>query len=113
MLGSEASLDEDQVSCRDSLDLSNQGVSHTDPEPEAEQGPDNQEAAEPPTLPDTEPPEEEPGTEQDLSVSLAELNVNQSNNNLPCSPMVDNAGCSTGHSVWKETSPEQEQVQLS
>lgn len=91
MLASVASLDEDQVSCRDSLDLSNQGVSHTDPEPEAEQGPDNQEGAEPPTLPDTEPPEEEPepGTEQDLSVSLAELNVNQSNNNLPCSPMVD------------------------
>lgn len=89
MLGSEASLDEDQVSCRDSLDLSNQGVSHTDPEQEAEQGPDNQEHTEPPTLPDTEPPDEEPGTEQDLSVSLAELNVNQSNNNLPCSPMVN------------------------
>lgn len=92
MLGSEASLDEDQVSYRDSLDLSSQGVSHTDPEPEAEQGPDHQEIAEPPTLPDSEPPEEEPGvpgTEQDLSVSLAELNVNQSNNNLPCSPVVD------------------------
>lgn len=89
MLGSEASLDDDQVSNRDSLDLSSQGVSHPDPEEEAEQGPDNHESAGPPMLPDTEPPEEEPGTEQDLSVSLAELNVNQSNNNLPCSPLVN------------------------
>lgn len=92
MLGSEASLDDDQVSNRDSLDLSSQDVSHTEPEQEAEQGPDNHESAEPPMLPDTEPPEEEPATEQDLSVSLAELNVNQSNNNLPCSPVVNMLG---------------------
>lgn len=92
MLGSEASLDDDQVSNRDSLDLSSQGVSHTEPEQEAEQGPDNHENAEPPMLPDTEPPEEEPATEQELSVSLAELNVNQSNNNLPCSPVVNMLG---------------------
>lgn len=91
-LGSEASLDEDQVSYRDSLDLSSQGGTHTDPEQEAEQDPENPESADPPMLPDSEPPEEEPGTEQDLSVSLAELNVNQSNNNLPCSPMVNLLG---------------------
>ena len=92
MLGSKASLDDDQVSYRNSLDLSSQGISHTDPEQEAEQRPDNHESAEPPMLPDTEPPDEEPGTEQDLSVSLAELNVNQSNNNLPCSPVVNMLG---------------------
>lgn len=92
MLGSEASLDDDQVSYRDSLDLSSQVVSHTEPKQEAEQGLDNHESAEPPLLPDTEPPEEEPGTEQDLSISLAELNVNQSNNNLPCSPVVSMLG---------------------
>lgn len=92
MLGSEASLDDDQVSYRDSLDLSSQVVSHTEPKQEAEQGLDNHESAEPPLLPDTEPPEEEPGTEEDLSISLAELNVNQSNNNLPCSPVVSMLG---------------------
>lgn len=80
-MGSEASLDDDQVSYRDSLDLSSQGVTPTDPEQEAERDPDN-----------TEPPEDEPVTEQDLSVSLAELNVNQSNNNYPCSPMVNLLG---------------------
>lgn len=92
MLGSEASLDDDQVSNRDSLDLSSQALSHADPEQEAEQGPDNHESAEPPTLPDTDPPEDEPEEEQDLSVSLAELNVNQSNNNLPCSSIVNMLG---------------------
>lgn len=94
MLGSEPSLDDDQVSYRDSLDLSSQGGSHTDPDQEAEQGADSHESTEPPMLPDTEPPEEElePEAEQDLSVSLAELNVNQSNNNLPCSPVVSMLG---------------------
>lgn len=83
----EATLDDDQVSYRDSLDLSGQGVGQADPGQEADEG-----RGEPPTLPDTEPPEEEPGTEQDLSASLAELNVNQSNNNLPCSPVVNLLG---------------------
>lgn len=93
-MGSEASLEHDQVSCRDSLDLSSQGVTPTDPEQEAEiqRDPDNTDGTEPPMLPNTEPPEDEPGTEQDLSVSLAELNVNQSNNNYPCSPMVNLLG---------------------
>lgn len=83
------------MSYRDSLDLSSQGGSHTDPDQEAEQGADSHESTEPPMLPDTEPPEEElePEAEQDLSVSLAELNVNQSNNNnLPCSPVVSMLG---------------------
>ncbi|XP_056895007.1 rho GTPase-activating protein 45 isoform X2 [Takifugu flavidus] len=91
-LGSEASLDDDQASYRDSLDLSSQGVTPTDPEPEGGRDPDDTESAEPPMLPNTEPPEEEPGAEQDLSVSLAELNVNQSNNNFPSSPMVNLLG---------------------
>lgn len=90
--GGEATLDDDQVSCRDSLDLSGQAVGHADPGQEAEQGPEDHGSAEPPMPPDTEPPEEEPGTEQELSVSLAELNVNQSNNNLPCSPVVNMLG---------------------
>lgn len=79
------------MSYRDSLDLSGQGVTPTDPEPEAGRDPDNTdtESVEPPMLPDTEPPEEEPGTEQDLSVSLAALNVNQSNNNFPSIPRVN------------------------
>lgn len=92
MLGSEASLDDDQGSYRDSLDLSSQGVTPTDPEPEGGRDPNNTESSEPPMLPDTEPPEEEPRAEQDLSVSLAELNVNQSNNNFPSSPMVNLLG---------------------
>lgn len=91
-MGSEACLDDDQVSYRDSLDLSSQGVTPSDPEQEAERDPDNTDSTEPPMLPNTEPPEDEPVTEQDLSVSLAELNVNQSNNNYPCSPVVNLLG---------------------
>uniref|UniRef100_A0A3Q3VK56 Uncharacterized protein n=1 Tax=Mola mola TaxID=94237 RepID=A0A3Q3VK56_MOLML len=44
--------------------------------------------AEPPTLPASEPPEEETGPEEGLSAALAELNVNQSNNNCLCSPVL-------------------------
>lgn len=85
---SEASVDDDQLSYRDSLDLSSQSATHTDPEQEAEQDPDNPERAEPPTLPASEPPEEETGAEEGLSAALAELNVNQSNNNCLCSPVL-------------------------
>lgn len=84
------SMDEDQASYRDSLDLSSLSTSHADPEQDGEQDGEqdltDQERAEPPMLPDSEPPDDE--TEKDLSVSLAELNVNQSNNNVPCSPIL-------------------------
>lgn len=92
MQGSEASMDEDQQSYRDSLDLSSQSATHTDPEQEVDQDPDNPEMAEPPMLPDSGPPDDETGAEQDLSTSLAELNVNQSNNNYPCSPILSLSG---------------------
>lgn len=83
---SEMSMDEDQASYRDSLDLSSLSTSHADPEQDGEQDLTDQERAEPPMLPDSEPPDDE--AEKDLSVSLAELNVNQSNNNVPCSPIL-------------------------
>lgn len=92
MQGSEASMDEDQQSYRDSLDLSSQSATHTDPEQEVDQDPDNPEMTEPPMLPDSGPPDDETGAEQDLSTSLAELNVNQSNNNYPCSPILSLSG---------------------
>ena len=89
------STDDDQLSCRDSLDLSSQSATHTDPEPDADQDQDqdNPEGVEPPALPDSGPPDDETVTEeQDLSESLAELNVNQSNNNFPCSPVLSLSG---------------------
>lgn len=76
---SEVSMDDDQLSYRDSLDLSTQAT-NTDPEQDADQDQDNQ-GAEPPALPDSGPPDDDAGAEQDLIVSLSELNVNQSNNN--------------------------------
>lgn len=84
MQGSEASMDEDQLSNRDSMDLSSQSATHTDLEQEPE-------STEPPMLPESEPPDEETGAEQDLSISLAELNVNQSNN-YPCSSVLNLSG---------------------
>lgn len=89
---SEVSVDDDQLSYRDSLDLSSQSAVHTDPEQEADQDPDNPEGAEPPALPDSAPPDDETGAEQDLSTSLAELNMNQSNNNYPYSPILSLSG---------------------
>lgn len=88
---SEASIDDDQLSYRDSLDLSSQSATHTDPEQEGDQDPDNQEGAAPPMLPESGPPDDETEVEQDLSVRLAELNVNQSNN-YPCSPVLSLSG---------------------
>lgn len=89
---SEVSMDDDQLSYRDSLDLSTHAT-HTDPEQDADQEQDNQ-GVEPPALPDNGPPDDDTGTEQDLSVSLAELNVNQSNNNnnYPYSPSLSLSG---------------------
>lgn len=85
-------MDDDQLSYRDSLDLSSHSATHTDPEQDTDQDQENPEGAEPPALPDSAPPDDETGTEQDLSASLAELNVNQSNNNYPCSPVLNLSG---------------------
>ncbi|XP_034385762.1 rho GTPase-activating protein 45 isoform X2 [Cyclopterus lumpus] len=90
---SEASVEDDQLSCRDSLDLSNQSAARTDPEPDADQV---RGGAEPPALPDSSPPDDEAAAaaaeaEQDLSASLAELNVNN-NNNYPFSPTLTLSG---------------------
>ncbi|XP_068558495.1 rho GTPase-activating protein 45 isoform X1 [Cebidichthys violaceus] len=94
---SEVSVDDDddgddQLSYRDSLDLSSQPATQTDPEQDADQG---HAAAEPPALPDSGPPDEDTAAERDLSASLAELNVNQNNNNssnFPFSPMLSLSG---------------------
>lgn len=75
------STEDDQLSYRDSLDLSGHSATHTDLEQEADQ--DNPEGGEAPALPDTGPPDEDAAAEaeQEVTASLAELNVNQSNNN--------------------------------
>ncbi|XP_028443969.1 rho GTPase-activating protein 45 isoform X1 [Perca flavescens] len=86
---SEVSMDDDQLSYRDSLDLSSQSATHMDPEQDADHDHD---VAEPPALPDSGPPDDDIGAEQDLSASLAELNMNQSNNNYPCSPKLNLSG---------------------
>ncbi|KAF1385900.1 hypothetical protein PFLUV_G00112580 [Perca fluviatilis] len=87
---SEVSMDDDQLSYRDSLDLSSQSATQTDQEQDADQ---DQDVAEPPALPDSGPPDDDTGAEQDLSASLAELNMNQSNNNnYPCSPKLNLSG---------------------
>lgn len=70
---SQGSGDDEQLSCRDSLDLSG----HTDPEQDTDQARDNPEGCDhPPALPD-----------HHLTAALAKLNVNQSNNNNPGSPV--------------------------
>ncbi|XP_040897206.1 rho GTPase-activating protein 45 isoform X1 [Toxotes jaculatrix] len=89
---SEVSMDDDQLSYRDSLDLSSQSVTHTDPEQDADQDQDDPEGAEPPALPDSGPPDDDTESEQNLNASLAELNMNQSNNNYPFSPILSLSG---------------------
>ncbi|KAM7410227.1 hypothetical protein PAMA_001597 [Pampus argenteus] len=95
---SQVSMDDEQLSNRDSLELSSQSVTHPDPDQDGDQDQDqeqddgNPEGGELPALPDSGPPDDETGTEQDLSASLAELNVNQSNNNYPCSPVLNLSG---------------------
>lgn len=88
------SIDDDQLSYRDSLDLSSQSATHMEPEHDEDQDQENPEGEEPPALPDSAPPEDDTREEQELSASLAELNVNQSNNNNPhpCSPMLNLSG---------------------
>ncbi|XP_069006212.1 rho GTPase-activating protein 45 isoform X2 [Embiotoca jacksoni] len=92
---SEVSMDDDQLSYRDSLDLSSQSAVHTDPEQDVDQDRDSPEGgggAGPPALPDSGPPDDDTGAQQDLSGSLAELNVNQSNNNYLYSPILSLSG---------------------
>ncbi|KAL6107690.1 arhgap45 [Pungitius sinensis] len=81
------SVDEDQLSPRDSLDLSIEsaaGAART--EADAERG--GPDLAEPPALPDSGPPDEDRAAERELSASLAELNVNNNNNKHLFSPGV-------------------------
>ncbi|XP_072294096.1 rho GTPase-activating protein 45 [Eucyclogobius newberryi] len=82
---SEASLDEDQLSYRDSLDMSSVSASHTDAEPE-----EDAKCEEAPTPPQCSPPEDAQA-EEGVGASLANLNLNQ-NNNYPCSPVITLSG---------------------
>ncbi|KAM3875692.1 rho GTPase-activating protein 45 [Diretmus argenteus] len=100
---SEVSMEDDQLSNRDSLDLSSHSVPNTDPEQDPDQEkPEPPEKGDPPELPESEPPDEETGGVQDLSTSLAELNVNQSNNKYPISPVVSLAGIPLGRLCRKK-----------
>uniref|UniRef100_A0A3Q3MJS6 Rho GTPase activating protein 45b n=1 Tax=Mastacembelus armatus TaxID=205130 RepID=A0A3Q3MJS6_9TELE len=66
---------------------------HTDPELDVDQGQSNSASEDPPALPDSGPPDDDTGVEQNLSATLAELNVNQSNNNnYYCSPSLSLSG---------------------
>ncbi|XP_040039534.2 rho GTPase-activating protein 45 isoform X1 [Gasterosteus aculeatus] len=78
------SVDEDQLSPRDSLDLSSEPAT-----PDADR--DAHDLAEPPALPDSGPPDEDRAAERDLSASLAELNVNN-NNHHPFSHGTSSSG---------------------
>lgn len=94
---SQVSVDDDQLSNRNSVDLSSQSAAHTDPEQDADQDQDDPGGGEPPAIPDSAPPDEDAVAEQNLSASLAELNVNQSNNNNnnnnnPQSPIASLSG---------------------
>ncbi|CAJ1060208.1 rho GTPase-activating protein 45 isoform X2 [Xyrichtys novacula] len=88
---SEISMEDDQLSYRDSLDLSSQSATLTDLEQDMDKDHDNPERSEPPALPDSSPPDDT-GVEKDLCDSLAELNVNQSNNNYPYSSILSLSG---------------------
>ncbi|CAL1592836.1 unnamed protein product [Knipowitschia caucasica] len=82
---SEASLDEDQLSLRNSLDISSVSASHTDAESEKDE-PICEEA---PTPPNCSPPEDAP--DEGVVTSLGNLNLNQ-NNNYPFSPVKTLSG---------------------
>uniref|UniRef100_A0A8C6LCT3 Rho GTPase activating protein 45 n=1 Tax=Nothobranchius furzeri TaxID=105023 RepID=A0A8C6LCT3_NOTFU len=82
---SEVSMDEDQLSYRDSLDLSSHSALHTDQEQDTE--------LDTPEVPDSRSPEDDDAAaEQDVTSSLAELNVNQSNNNQASTPVLGLSG---------------------
>lgn len=110
---SEASMDEDQLSFRDSLDLSAQTATHTDLERDAEQDHASPEGGGgPPALPDSGPPDEA-AAEQEVTTSLAELNVNQSNNNKTgsvsspsCVPLICLCGKNLPLTRNRDTEPE-------
>ncbi|XP_028300771.1 rho GTPase-activating protein 45 isoform X2 [Gouania willdenowi] len=91
---SRMSTDDEQLSNRDSLDLSSQSMTYTDPEQDGDQDgeQDTEQVAPPPPLPGDEPPHDD--ATKALSASLAQLNMNQSSNNLPLpqSPGVTLAG---------------------
>ncbi|XP_074523608.1 rho GTPase-activating protein 45 isoform X2 [Halichoeres trimaculatus] len=89
---SQFSTDDDQLSYRDSLDLSSQSATLTDLEQDTENDHDVPDGSEPPALPDSSPPDNDTGAEEGLSASLAELNVNQSNNNFSYSSIVSLSG---------------------
>ncbi|XP_056132543.1 rho GTPase-activating protein 45 isoform X1 [Lampris incognitus] len=91
---SEVSTEDDQASCRDSLDLSSQSIAQSEQE---EDGRDQESlespgGVDPPAPPDSEPPDEEVGGEPHLSTSLAVLNLNQSNNKHLYYPVQSLAG---------------------
>uniref|UniRef100_A0A3Q0TBC0 Rho GTPase activating protein 45 n=1 Tax=Amphilophus citrinellus TaxID=61819 RepID=A0A3Q0TBC0_AMPCI len=72
-----------------------QSHTHIEAEQDVDQDQDqNPEGEEPPALPDSGPPDDDTREEQGLSASLAELNVNQSNNNNyhPGSPTLNLSG---------------------
>ncbi|XP_011472689.1 rho GTPase-activating protein 45 isoform X1 [Oryzias latipes] len=81
------STDDDQLTFWDNEDLSAQSAIQPclDQDPYQEDQ-DNSEEGDPPALPESAPPDEEVPIEQDLTASMAELNVNQSNNNQPLTP---------------------------
>ncbi|CAL8308501.1 unnamed protein product [Lota lota] len=93
---SQFSMEDDQASNRDSLDLSVPSVICTEEDPEPSYG------GEVPALPDTEPPDEDGGAERELSVALADLNVNQSNNNCPLCPTPSRSELSLTHMCRKK-----------
>uniref|UniRef100_A0A8C6LAT6 Rho GTPase activating protein 45 n=1 Tax=Nothobranchius furzeri TaxID=105023 RepID=A0A8C6LAT6_NOTFU len=74
-----------QLSYRDSLDLSSHSALHTDQEQDTE--------LDTPEVPDSRSPEDDDAAaEQDVTSSLAELNVNQSNNNQASTPVLGLSG---------------------
>uniref|UniRef100_A0A8D3E6N9 Rho GTPase activating protein 45b n=1 Tax=Scophthalmus maximus TaxID=52904 RepID=A0A8D3E6N9_SCOMX len=87
---------------QDSLDLSSQSPAHTDPEQEVDPDQDNPEGRVPPALPDSGPPDDNTEAEQNLCASVAELNVNQSNNNYPYSSILSLAGLPLPHLCGKK-----------
>ncbi|CAN9500581.1 unnamed protein product [Ophioblennius macclurei] len=91
-LTKQGSVCEDQLSNRDSLELSSHSVPHVDSEQDGDL--ENSEGRETPAPPVSELPEEDDdddndaGAEQELSISMAELNMNQSNNNSSSYPLA-------------------------
>uniref|UniRef100_A0A1A8EY84 Histocompatibility (Minor) HA-1 n=1 Tax=Nothobranchius korthausae TaxID=1143690 RepID=A0A1A8EY84_9TELE len=79
------SMDEDQLSYRDSLDLSSHSAIHTDQEQDTE-------LDTPEVLDSRSPDDDDAAAEQDVTSSLAELNMNQSNNNQASTSILGLSG---------------------